>query len=203
MKILWIRHGMTKGNQEKRYIGRTQEPLSEEGIHELISNTTKWDYGSPSLVFSSPMIRCRQTADILYPEAEKILLTDYHECDFGDFEGKNYMELSTDPSYQQWLDSNGRLPFPNGESMTVFKKRCSNGYQEMLRLCQSKALSAKDVLIACVVHGGTIMAVLEQYCEEKKDYFEYQCKNGNGYLTETIDTQEGGIRLRCIQELQS
>lgn len=31
MKLLLIRHGMTKGNEKKRYIGITDEELSEQG----------------------------------------------------------------------------------------------------------------------------------------------------------------------------
>ena len=35
MKIVLIRHGATKGNLEKRYIGRTDEDLCGEGIKKL------------------------------------------------------------------------------------------------------------------------------------------------------------------------
>ena len=35
MRLLFLRHGMTKGNQERRYIGVTDEPLSEEGREML------------------------------------------------------------------------------------------------------------------------------------------------------------------------
>ena len=35
MEIILIRHGKTKGNLEKRYIGVTDEPLTDEGAHEL------------------------------------------------------------------------------------------------------------------------------------------------------------------------
>lgn len=35
VKITWIRHGMTQANGEHRYLGKTDEPLSETGIHLL------------------------------------------------------------------------------------------------------------------------------------------------------------------------
>jgi broad specificity phosphatase PhoE len=31
MRLIWIRHGETKGNQMKRYIGHLDEPLAETG----------------------------------------------------------------------------------------------------------------------------------------------------------------------------
>lgn len=39
MKIVLIRHGATKGNLEKRYIGRTDEDLCGEGIKKLKEDT--------------------------------------------------------------------------------------------------------------------------------------------------------------------
>ena len=35
VKITWIRHGMTQANGEHRYLGKTDEPLSETGIRLL------------------------------------------------------------------------------------------------------------------------------------------------------------------------
>ena len=35
MTVYLIRHGMNAGNREKRYIGRTDEPLCSEGIAAL------------------------------------------------------------------------------------------------------------------------------------------------------------------------
>ena len=32
-----IRHGMTPGNEEHRYIGRTDEPLSQKGREQLLA----------------------------------------------------------------------------------------------------------------------------------------------------------------------
>ena len=32
-----IRHGMTPGNEEHRYIGRTDEPLSQKGREQLLT----------------------------------------------------------------------------------------------------------------------------------------------------------------------
>lgn len=89
--ILLIRHGATAGNLEKRYIGRTDEPLCALGESQAIAL-------APSLpqcdtVFSSPLLRCRQTAGILFPERKINIIQDLRECDFGLFEGKNADEM--------------------------------------------------------------------------------------------------------------
>lgn len=53
MKIVFIRHGRTKGNMQSRYIGITDEELCKEGIDELRSNTGI--YPKADIVFTSPM----------------------------------------------------------------------------------------------------------------------------------------------------
>ena len=67
-------------------------------------------------VFVSPMLRCRQTAEILFPQIPQIEIDPWREMDFGEFEGKNYAQLNGDLRYQAWIDSGGTLAFPGGES---------------------------------------------------------------------------------------
>ena len=52
------------------------------------------------------MTRARQTAHILFPQAEQIVVPGLREMDFGTFEGRNYIEMENDPDYRAWVDSN-------------------------------------------------------------------------------------------------
>ena len=56
MRIYLIRHSMTKGNKEKRYIGTTDESLCLEGIQLL--EERKGMYPEVTYVYVSPMKRC-------------------------------------------------------------------------------------------------------------------------------------------------
>ena len=123
MQIVFIRHSMTAGNLERRYIGcRTDEPLCEAGISLAQQKTAeiRQTFPMPEVVLTSPMRRCVQTAEILFPDTPREIVYGLQECDFGDFEGKNYAELSGDPAYQAWIDSGGTLAFPGGESRAAF-----------------------------------------------------------------------------------
>ena len=186
MKIVLIRHGATKGNLEKRYIGRTDEDLCGEGIRKLKEDTCAGIYPPAQAVFSSPMKRCLSTAECIYPVQTPQIVWDFRECDFGLFEGKNYKELTGNPLYQQWIDSNGTLPFPGGEALTDFKKRSVCAFLETVSKSESilkgHVTSGKqdDTTVAYVVHGGTIMAVLSELYGG--DYYDYHCGNGEGYL---------------------
>ncbi|MDO4864134.1 MAG: phosphoglycerate mutase family protein [Ruminococcus sp.] len=174
MKILFLRHGSTKGNLEKRYIGTTDEPLCSEGFSQL----KKLCIPRCEVLVCSPMKRCIQTVSLLFPEQEAVICNALRECDFGEFEGKNYAELSENAYYQKWVDSGGALPFPKGEAPSVFRKRCLNAFEMLTQKYRSCAS------IAFVVHGGTIMSVMEKYAVPRRDYFDWHCENGHGYACE-------------------
>ena len=171
MKTVLIRHGKTMCNLEGRYMGcGIDEPLCEEGKSELRTlRVPKVDK-----VFASPMRRCLETAAILYPENTVEIVEDFRECDFGSFEGRKFAELNGDPTYQRWLDSNGELSFPNGENKTAFSTRCVRAYERIRSKYEGEC--------ALIVHGGTIMAIMEKYARPQKGYFDYQVKNGHGYI---------------------
>lgn len=46
-----------------------------------------------------------------FPGEPVHIIEELAECDFGEFENKNYKELEGNPHYQEWIDSNGTLPF--------------------------------------------------------------------------------------------
>lgn len=201
MKIYMIRHGKTAGNLKGRYIGTTDEPLCEEGRAELKGARSDLqsgadtvsdvpanggpakggeDFPAPDMLFVSPLLRCRQTATLLFPGVPQTIVEDFRECDFGAFENKNYLELSGNADYQAWIDSGGTLPFPGGESREDFQRRCVRAFQSVLHTAAQKGFCE----IACVVHGGTIMSVLSALALPRRGYYDYQAKNGCGYLIE-------------------
>lgn len=203
-ELILIRHGKTAGNLLGRYIGsRTDESLCDEGREELAGKQLP----EVERLYVSPMKRCVETAEILWPGFDRKKMqkvTDLRECDFGDFENKNYKELSGNGDYQAWIDSNGTLPFPNGESMDAFKSRCLEAFarivEEVSGAEQEWIASGKTGIFRAgiVVHGGTIMAILEQYGYPKAAYFDYQVKNGCGYRLTPVE----GTRLwncLCLQ----
>lgn len=176
LKIWLIRHGMTEGNRYQRYIGVTDEPLCEEG-RELLR---KFTYPKPQAVFVSPLKRCLETAAILFDDPKVRIIDQLAECDFGEFENKNYKELSGDPRYQEWIDSNGILAFPGGESKEECAVRNLEGFQRAVTACIREEITEA----ALVVHGGTIMNIMEQYALPKKEFYEWHVGNGCGYLVE-------------------
>lgn len=207
--LAFIRHGATQANKEKRYLGKTDESLSEEGKELLKSYKTQKIYPDVQYLFTSPMKRCTQTAAVIYPALCPIIIPEWEEIDFGRFEYKNYKQLQDDTAYQKWLQSGGTLDFPEGESRKDFILRCRKGF---LRMCKEwkhavtqdakrpafikakpEAKPEAKTGIGLIVHGGIMMSLLSFY--GGTDYFDYQAPNGRGYVCRLT-----GVNDRIIQE---
>ena len=193
-KVLILRHGKTEANFEKRYIGsRTDIPLSAEGMSavEAASSQIRQMAGEDIFLVSSPMKRAVQTAEILFPSEEVLLLEGLKEIDFGDFEGRNYEELKDNPDYQRWIDSNGTMPFPNGEDRADFIDRSVAEFYEVLSLS-----GERTPVIVC--HGGNIMGIMSTLTG--KDYFDFMIGNMEGYmLSLTLENERiVDISYNCI-----
>ncbi len=189
-----IRHGATKSNKRHAYLGNTNEPLSNEGGEQIIFYNKSGRYPKEKdnlLILSSPMLRCLQTKDILYPDTRAILLPEWKEIDFGRFEGKNYQDLNGDPDYQRWIDSGGVTAFPGGESRDEFVKRSMAG----LEWCIECMEDYKQKSAVCIVHGGTIMAIMSSLTGG--DYYDYQVKNGQGYEIE-LSIKNNNVQLEKL-----
>ena len=214
VKITWIRHGMTRANEEHRYLGKTDEPLSEKGIRFLQEKKKKSFFNAPEFLYASPMKRCVQTAEILF-RRKPVLIPEWKEMDFGQFEGKNYEELKDNPDYQKWIDSNGTLPFPGGEPREQFIRRSMEGFDWMMSdiLKRSekntgiqndtdtrylKSNRETEIPVVTVVHGGTIMAVLSSLTGG--EYFDFQVKNGEGYET-VLEWIQGRWKITSLTKI--
>ena len=68
-RISLIRHGRTEANDKGIYIGRTDYPLSQKGISELYNKLDEFEYPHVGKVYSSPLQRCTETAEILFPDS--------------------------------------------------------------------------------------------------------------------------------------
>lgn len=187
INIYLIRHAATLGNTKGRYIGKTDESLCEKGKENIIRALNDNMYPNVNLVIVSPMKRCIETARLIYPTHKYIIIDELSEMDFGDFENKNYEELSGNKYYQKWIDSNGELPFPKGEVRQDFIERTMKGFRKTIEYVYKSDIykkmdKAEKINIAMVVHGGTIMAITSSLygC----DYYKYQIKNGRTLIIE-------------------
>ena len=170
MTVFLIRHGQTRGNLERRYIGSTDQRLCARGREALEAVRPP----AADALYVSPMLRCRETAAILYPGMEQTVVPGLQETDMGAFEGHTYAELKDDIFYQAWLESSGDIAPPGGERKEEVRIRVLEAFRSVA------ARHGPEDAAAMVVHGGTIMTLLEAV-EPSHEYCRWQAPNGGGF----------------------
>ena len=178
-----MRHGRTDWNDRHKLQGRTDIPLNAEG-RRMAENAAE-EYRSVPLdvCWCSPLIRARETAEILFPEVEQIVIPNLREMDFGDFEGRGWWEMEQDAAYRAWVDGGCTGRCPNGEDRTVFSQRVIKAVEALLEM-------EEDLVI--VAHGGTQMAALERWGKPERAYYRWQTKCGCGW---ELDWDGGSLHV--------
>ena len=176
-RIVFIRHGMTDANEDGRYIGTTDLPLSSKGAMELYDKIEKFEYPSVQKVYTSPLKRCKQTASILYPNCYTVDLDLLKEMDFGDFENKKAEDIMDLPEYKEFIKGGLDNTPPHGESIRDVVNRCF----EAINIIISDMMYEGMTSAAVVTHGGIIMNMLSCFGVPKKKPIEFSCDFGEGY----------------------
>lgn len=197
LKIHLIRHGATDANYDGRYIGcKTDLPLAPEGLNELRMLKDDIDYPEIERLYSSPMLRCRQTGAVLYPDFEPVMVEELKEYDFGLFENKTAAELESNPSFIPW--TSGRLSAPpGGEDNSEFIKRICVGFNKIVLDMIESGLTESAV----IMHGGAIMMLLGVSAVPRNKPVEWTADNGRGYsvrVTPSLYHKSGVIEVYGI-----
>ena len=188
-RIAFIRHGITEANEDGRYIGTTDLPLSSAGAQELFFFFEKLDYPNPQKVYISPLKRCKQTASIIYPNCYTVELPELREMDFGKFENKKAEELMDTPEYKQYIKGGLDNPPPGGESAREMVNRC----YEAIKIIISDMMYEGLTSAAVVTHGGIIMNMLSCFGVPKRRPMDYACDLGEGFEGLKACCAAGGV----------
>ena len=179
-KIHLIRHGRTQANEEGLYVGRTDLPLSPGGLNALLALREGGGYPTAGRFFTSPLTRCRQTLEVLYPGCRQEVVEGLAECDFGRWEGRSAASLQQDASFRDWI-AGKRAEIPEGEDAAVFQRRVTAAFEELVR----ELMRAGDTQAVVCTHGGVIMTLLTALGLPKREPKLWMTGNGRGYTVAT------------------
>ena len=173
-----FRHGLTKGNINAQYIGHTDLPLTTDSISDLKNIKAHHHYPEVDAVFVSPLKRAMQSAEIMFPKNNKIVIDNFIEYNFGEFEGKTAAELENHPLFADWLAGKQGVAPPFGESNEDFAKRIA---QTFIKIVDSM-LTTGTQKCAIVTHGGVMNALLSFFGLPEAPMHEWATAGGCGYM---------------------
>ncbi|HKV55738.1 MAG TPA: histidine phosphatase family protein [Candidatus Binataceae bacterium] len=151
-----VRHGETAWNREGRVMGRHPIELSERGRAQVEAAIDLARALEPDLIISSPLVRARQSAEILSSGLDGLEIVEdpaIAEVLYGRWEGMSYHELIDDPHYLEYRKAPVEHPTPGGETIPQVQAR---GVEAI-----SRAIEANPGRrIMFVSHGDIIRTVL-------------------------------------------
>ena len=156
-RLLLVRHGKTEWNGLSRFQGKSDIPLNDEGKCQAELLAARLEGWGPDALFSSPLSRARETAEILSSRSSglsPVFLEELSEIGFGQWEGRSIHEIeSADPqSFHRWKDSPFDCPPPGGESFASVESRVRSALDEIL--------SKDGDRVVVVSLGGILRAML-------------------------------------------
>ena len=133
----------------------TDLPASPAGLAEAAALAPALARRGVRRVFTSPMLRTRQTAKALAPGVSIEVVPGLLEMDCGDWEGLSFDEIRA--RWPDWYARRGEdpaLPPPNGEHPAEAARR------GIAALCDVLSRSEDDPVVAAVSHSGLNRAML-------------------------------------------
>lgn len=175
--IYLFRHGLTKGNLNAQYIGHTDLPLTSDSVSQLKAIKAHHHYPSVNAVFSSPLKRCKDSATIMFPNNNIMLIDDFIEYNFGEFEGLTAKQLKDNDEFKAWLRGDMSAKTPYGESNAEFVSRVCTAFEKVIDGCIKTGTND----IAIVGHAGVLMTILSCFGLPEAPMSHWQMDAGYGY----------------------
>ncbi len=168
MYLTVVRHGQTDWNVSKKVQGQVDISLNNTGIEQVNNLKKELEREDFEEVISSPLLRAKQTAEILCKNKKIIYDNRLKERDFGEFEGLQIEQFNSDSfwSYKK------NIIYKRAENIKTFFYRVNNCLIDI-----EEKYKNKRILI--VAHTGTIIAIDTFFNGIPKDdnFFKHDFKN--------------------------
>ena len=139
--IFLVRHGATTWSASGQHTGRTDLPLTDDGVAQARSAgrlLRRLLGDADPLVFTSPLQRARRTASLMLPDSEPVIADALTEWDYGAYEGLTSEEIvGRSPGWELFRDG-----CPGGEAAPQVAARCASFTSTLERVAGGRAVVA-------------------------------------------------------------
>lgn len=163
-RFLIVRHGESVANVDSILAGRIDPtPLTHKGKSDAAALAPVLRQFEPDLVLVSPLLRCRQTAELSYGH-DYVIDERLVEMDYGRWTGKSLASLRKRPEWGSIQEGPASFTFPSGESFATAWRRLENLRQELVERQASR--------IALFSHGDISRMMITLLLERPLDSFQ-------------------------------
>lgn len=162
-KLILLRHLKSQWNEENRFTGWTDIPLSEEGINSAKETAKKLADCQIDKVYTSPLIRNKETVSLILKELNKkglpvVVDQALNEKNYGQLQGSNKEAVKKQFGEKQvhlWRRSWDAAP-PEGESLKDVYQRAVPFFKEHI---ERDLAGGKNVLV--VASHNSLRAIVK------------------------------------------
>lgn len=198
VRLLLVRHGETTWNQENRWQGQADVPLSETGRAQArrLAQRLLAEGRQLRAMYTSDLSRASQTAEILGAALGMRAAADlaWRELDIGVWSGLTTAEvIARHAAEWERIRAGEDLPRGGGETFAQFQSRLVRGATRLL-----EQHAGDDV--AVVTHGGAVRAFLLACRKLPMNQFRSVDKIGNTGLSEVTIFANGDAVIHSVND---
>ena len=199
VRVLLVRHGETVWNQENRWQGQADTPLSQTGYDQARQHAQRFRNEERRIqaIYTSDLSRARDTADILGQVlgVTPLETAAWREMDIGTWSGLTTSEVATRHA-EEWarLRQGEDLPRGGGETFAQFQGRLLQSSQRLVR-------DHRGEQIIVVTHGGAVRALLLHCRGLDMNQFGQIEKIGNTGVSEVSLFPNGETEIHSINSI--
>ena len=162
--LLLVRHGHSTANADAVLAGWTEGVgLTDRGRGDVERVAARLADLDVARLVTSPLQRCRETAELLLPGASAEVVEDLGECRYGAWTGRRLADLTSEPLWRTVQDDPASARFPESdayasESLTEMAERMVAAIRRIdEEVTQERG---PDAVWVAVSHGDPIKAVI-------------------------------------------
>lgn len=198
VRLLLVRHGETEWNRQTRFQGQIDVPLNDNGRQQSRNAAELLQDVQLDFAFSSPMLRPRETAEIIlkyHPDVQLQFDAGLREISHGLWEGK--LESEIEQAYpgelHRWRTEPARVQMPQGENLQQVWERSTAAWQNILA---SRQPMQTGIVVA---HDATNKVLLCHILGLSAAHF-WNFRQGNGAVS-VIDYPQGAAGMPVLQAM--
>jgi len=173
--VILVRHGRTTANATGVLAGRASGVSLDQVGREQAALTGERIAAVPVVgVVSSPLERCRQTAQLILDHQSGTPKTPVEpaltECDYGQWQGRSLSDLTTEALWPMVQSQPSAVVFPGGESMAGMQARSVAAIRRHDAAFETEY--GPGAVWVAVSHGDVIKAILADALGMHLDLFQ-------------------------------
>lgn len=192
--ILLVRHGETDWNRSGRIMGIRPVPLNQNGLTQSARLALQLTTLPAPALYSSPVSRARQTADILASTLHVPVIEEpgLSEIGVGEWEGRYWNEFDGDPARVNFYRLPQEARAPGGETLGEVQQRAVAAVERVM----SRMDNTSAILVS---HADIIRTIVAHYLETDLQTMRHM-QIGHASVTAISITGLSGTLL-CLNSL--